>query len=186
MTNHKYLFWITEAGIQTFRYNSKGGLNLIPYKGEKILEGTYEINEFFNWFRGQASIATDEYVDLCWIATKPLDPEFLDLASTLNREAGVYSSWDKTEINGFLRDYVSLGNYRIIMDNGGSFMLQTGDIYDENDVIELYLLCVPEFSCQDEIKDVETSTGENSILSQCITDFLEKTRNWCVENRRVD
>lgn len=164
MAIHKYLFFISEEGIKTFRVSSASDYELVKFRGETIYnEGG--LSDFFEWFNRIASVASDDMIDYCFLSQKPIDfPDFEYLKNKV-------SSWDKNEVITFCKKNLAVRNYEIIVDSESSFVCQVANVYNRDNIEKLYLKCIPNFSMQIEEK-FDSGSEETSILCQYFRDML--------------
>lgn len=168
MKNRKYLFWMTDKGIQTYKVTGTVSFELIKFKGEDIYTDT-DLLKFFEWFNKMASIATDEYIDFCCLSDKPVEfPElFYDMKAR--------SSWNRKEIRFFCDKYVNIENYEIVIDEEHCFTCQSGNIFDRSAIKRIYLRCIPDFAFEVE-EDLKTNSKpeETSLVNKYFIDMLRE------------
>ena len=150
---HKYIFFINDEGIRTYKYINENKFEIFKYKGESICT-IKEFKSFYEWFNKAAAIAGDDEIDLCFLAEQVLD---IPLANSL---VAATSSWKKDNILHFCKMHMGEINYKIIIDDEKQFVYQVGNVYDENNVKNLYMKCFPEFSYE---KVTETDLPKENI-----------------------
>lgn len=168
MEIRKYLFWMTDKGIKTYKTAGKGDFELIKFRGEDIYADS-DLVKFAEWFNKMASIAADEYIDFCYLSDKPVDfPE-------VSYGTRAKSSWNRQEISLFCDRYVNIENYEIVIDAGHRFTCQSGNIYDESAIKRIYLKCVPEFVLESEtVTKTDSGLGETSLVNKYFIDMLRE------------
>lgn len=168
MENRKYLFWITDKGIQTYQVTSKGSLELIKFKGEDIYAGT-NLLKFMEWFDKMASIAADECIDFCYLSDKPVQfPEF-------SYGTQARSSWNREEIRSFCDKYANIDNCEIVIDEEHCFTCQSGNIFDKSTIKRIYLKCIPEFSFEvEEDVKIDSKPEETSLVNRYFIEMLRE------------
>ncbi len=167
MENRKYLFWMTDKGIQTYKVTDKENFELIKFKGEDIYTDT-DLLRFVEWFNKMASIAADEYIDFCYLSDKPVEfPEF-----SYGMQAK--SSWHRHEISLFCDKYVNIENYEIVVDDDHCFTCQNGNIFDKSSIKKIYLKCVPEFVFDEEVSKTDLKSEKTSLVNKYFIDMLRE------------
>lgn len=167
----KYLFWMTEKGIQTYKMRTDGEFELLRFKGEDIYSDT-DFEKFSLWFNRIASIAEDEYIDFCYLSNRPIDNPIFNNSRKRKSKKGK-SSWKKTEIEKFCEKHIDTANYEVIVGENKSFVCQSGNIYDNNCIEKIYLKCMPEFSFDKEQKK-DASPEETSLVNRYFIDMLKE------------
>ncbi len=167
MENRKYLFWITDKGIQTYKV-AGGNFELIKFKGEDIYTDT-DLLKFAEWFHKMASIAADEYSGFCYLSDKPVEfPEF-------SYGIQAKSPWHSREISLFCDKYVNIESYEIVIDDGRCFTCQNGNIFDENSIKKIYLKCIPEFVFDEEkVSKIDLASEKTSLVNKYFIDKLRE------------
>lgn len=168
METRKYLFWITDKGIQTYKMTGKGDFELIKFKGEDIYTDT-DFLKFMGWFNKAASIAADEYIDFCYLSDKPVEfPEF-------SYGTQAKSSWNSHEISHFCDDYVNIENFKIVIDEEHCFTCQSGNIFETDAIKKIYLKCIPEFVFEvQEGTKTESKIEKTSLVNRYFIDMLRE------------
>lgn len=166
MEIRKYLFWITDRGIQTYKVINQGKYELVRYKGEDIYTDT-DLRKFAIWFNRNASITEDECIDFCYLSNKP------DNFLSFNYSTKAKSSWSKKEISFFCDKYIKADNYEVIVDDEQSFICQNGNLFDGDQIEKIYLKCVPEFSMEAVEKTVPVAE-ETSLVNKYFIDMLKE------------
>lgn len=166
MEVRKYLFWMNKYGIKTYKVTQKGTFELVRFKGEDICTEN-DISKFYTWFQKNASIAEDEYIDLCYLSDRPVE------SPVFQHGTKEKSSWDKQEISIFCEKYLNIGSFEVIVDERNKFVCQSGNILDENDVKKIYLKCMPEFSMETEEK-IEKGSEKTSLVNRYFIDLLRE------------
>ena len=165
MAIHKYIFFIDEEGIRTYKYRNKNDLEIFKYKGEVIC-AIKEFKAFYEWFTKAAAIAADDIIDLCFLSDQtlniPIKENFIDATS----------SWKQDDILNFCENYIGEKNYKISLDEERQFVFQSGNIYDEKNIKNLYMKCFPDFSFQKPIEEVEEK--HISLVNMYMMECLEK------------
>lgn len=118
MEVRKYLFWMTDQGIKTYKMTGKGIFELVRFKGEDMYTDT-DISAFVAWFDKNASITEDEYIDFCYLSDRPVKASFFNYGTKEK------SSWNKSEIGIFCDKYINLANYEVIVNKDISFVCQS-------------------------------------------------------------
>ena len=131
MEIRKYLFWMTDKGIQTYKVTKKGTYELVRFKGEDRYADT-DISKFVAWFNKNASITEDEYIDFCYLSDKPVESPLFNYSTKKK------SSWDKSEISIFCDKYINVSNYEVVVDEKHSFVCQSGNILDKDKLIKVF------------------------------------------------
>lgn len=167
MSVRKYLFWMCDKGIKTYKVTDNGTFELMKPLGKDIYEDT-DITKFFTWFHKSAAITKDELIDFCFLSEKEIESELL-----LNYKTTTKSSWDKKEIGIFCDKYVNTKNYEIFYDKDKSFVYQTGNIFNKSDVKKLYMRCIPEFSIETEEK-IDMGNEETSLVNRYFINKLKE------------
>ena len=173
MNIRKYLFWLEQDGIRTYKMMADKTFKLVRYHGEEICAGV-DLPDFLEWFDKTASITKDEFVDFCFLADREID---ISLSAYQTMEI---SSWNKAEILAFCRDYMGdMEACKFFYQKEKCFVCQNGNIFDEKNIKKLYVKCIPKFSCEvDEVKEgLEKKTEESSGLTKYYHEKLDKTRN---------
>ncbi|MCM1123519.1 MAG: hypothetical protein NC416_13130 [Eubacterium sp.] len=166
MEVRKYLFWMTDRGIQTYKAVDDGSFELIRFKGEDIC-ADMDLKKFWEWFNKMASIAGDEYIDFCYLSDKPVKFPIVDYGTKAK------SSWNKQEIASFCSKYINVTNYEVMVDDEHSFVCQSGNIFDKEKVKKLYLECIPEFVLET-TKEVNVRQEETSLVCRYFIDMLRE------------
>lgn len=166
MKVRKYLFWMTDQGIQIYKAVDGGNYELVRFKGEDRYPET-DISRFAVWFQKTASIAGDEYIDFCYLSDKPVE------VSLLPYNTKGKSSWDKNEIIAFCDRYIHVSNYEVFIDEEHGFVCQSGNLFDSGSLKKIYLKCVPEFSLET-VEEAELSSKETSLVNQYFIDKLKE------------
>lgn len=168
MEIRKYLFWITDKGIQTYRMTSKGDFELIKFKGEDTYTDT-ELLKFVEWFNKTASIAADEYIDFCYLSDRPFEfPKF-------SYGTQAKSSWNRHEISCFCDNYVGIENFEIVIDEEHRFTCQSGNIFNKDTIKRIFLKCIPEFVFEvEEITKTKSKPEKTSLVNQYFIDMLRE------------
>lgn len=166
MAIHKFLFWIVEEGIQSYRVTQVSKFEQIKYQGNPYFPSN-DIKQFFNsnWFNNIASIAKEDYIDFCFLSEFPID------SFKFNHFCEEKSSWNKKAIRDFCSKYVRKGNYRIIVENQTNFLFQSQKD-KEDQWKELYLQCIPKFSNEEQNEEIELKTEDTSILYRYYKEIL--------------
>lgn len=166
MEVRKYLFWMTDKGIQTYKVTNKGTFELVRFKGEDKYTDT-DFSNFVAWFNRNASIAEDEYIDFCYLSDKPVE------SSLFRHSTKTKSSWDKKEISIFCDRYINADNYEVIVDEQHSFICQNGNVFNKDNLKKIYLKCVPEFSLET-VEKIEQGSEETSLVNRYFIDKLNE------------
>lgn len=166
MAVHKFMFWISDKGIQTYRIRNNV-YELNRYRGNDFFPGS-DIKRFFasDWFDDISSIGEDDSIDFCFLSEIPI--VFPELKYMKNAK----SSWNKKDILDFCGKYIKADNYKVITANGNSFVCQTGNIYDKDQVTEMYLRCIPDFSMDEHEPANEVTEEGTSILYRYYKNLL--------------
>ncbi len=166
MEVRKYLFWMTDRGIQTYKVSYDGNFELIRFRGEDIYAST-DFLKFVEWFNKMASIARDEYIDFCYLSDNPVEfPAF-----TYDTKAR--STWNQREISSFCSKYINVTNYEVIIDVEHSFVCQSGNVFDKEKVKKIYLKCIPEFIFETTQK-ADLKSEETSLVNKYFIDMLRE------------
>lgn len=168
MAVHKLMFWISDKGIQTFRIRNNV-YELNRYQGNDYFPKS-DLKSFFDsdWFNDISSIGEDDNIDFCFLSEIPIVlPEF---------QYGMESrsSWSKEDIMTFCEKYTEVENYKVLTADGNSFVCQTGNIYGRNQITEMYLRCIPEFSMDEHKTKDEIPEEETSVLYRYYKGLLAK------------
>lgn len=164
MVIHKYIFFIDDNGIRTYKYKDNSIFEIFKYKGEVIYKNR-DKKSFYEWFEKAASIAIDDKIDFCFLSNKPIETEFLKYTTKK------ISSWSKESIINFCNNYIKENNYEIIIDDTHKFISQVSNIYNKDSIDKLYLKCFPEFRFENnEISKVNDE--ETSVLSKYFIEIL--------------
>ena len=93
MAVHKFMFWISDKGIQTYRIRNNV-YELNRYRGNDFFPGS-DIKRFFasDWFDDISSIGEDDSIDFCFLSEIPI--VFPELKYMKNTK----SSWNKKDIS---------------------------------------------------------------------------------------
>lgn len=172
MAVHKFIFWISEKGIKTYRVKKNDNYELIRYQGNDTYPNS-DLKFFFNsdWFTDIASIAEDDYIDFCFLSRMKKEvPKFAYMI-------GQKSSWNKKDIQKFCEKYIQADNYKVIADSENAeknFVYQTGNIYEKNQITDIYLKCVPEFSMEGHDSENIPPEEDTSVLYRYYKDLLNK------------
>lgn len=174
MSLRKYLFYFSGDKIRIFKPISEGVFETMRYKGEDAFPSK-DWKTFYEWFSRAASIASDDYIDYCFLSDEPWTlPEFSQKRKSV-------SSWNKREIYAFCNNYVTSESYEICYDGIHGMVNQKGNVADKKSVKKIYLKCVPEFTVQIEAELVreqpETAESEISPLSRYYREQVKKIRN---------
>ena len=162
----KYLFWIDQKGIKTYKANSDGSFELKKPYGNDYFRGT-DFKKFFEWFNKAAAITENEYIDFCFLSETNIESPLLDYTYSSK------SSWNNQEIIKFFDEYIFSGTYEIYYSDTKCFVNQKGNIYDKKQVKKVFLKCIPEFSI--EIKEkTETESEVTSYLNKYFIERLNK------------
>ena len=166
MAVHKYIFFISQEGIKTYRVRNNSEYELVIFQGEKIYDAG-DVNGFFKWFDRMASIAKDDMIDFCFLSEEKIDSPMFEYFK------GEKSFWVKEEIINFCEKNISEKNYEIIIDENTKLVCQMANAFDVKSISKLYLKCIPEFSIQTE-EVLDRGTEETSLLCQYFREMLSK------------
>ena len=167
MVIHKYLFFLAEEGIKTYRAREGHPYELVKYKGETLYKGD-NLDAFFLWFFKTASIVHDDRIDFCFLSEKPIESRVF---SYLHDKV---SSWNKKQVSEFCEKEFEDTNYQIMIDENTSCMIhQKSNIYEGAEIKKMYLKCIPDFSLEIE-QESDADDGETSILCRYFMDALNK------------
>lgn len=168
MSVRKYLFWMNQEGIRTYKVIQKGTFELMKPLGKDVYP-TGDIKNFCKWFYKNAAITEDEQIDFCFLSDSEIKSPLFDCEYS----ASIKSSWDQQEINIFCEKYLNTKTYEVFYAEDKSFVCQIGNVYDKKNVRKLYMKCIPEFSIETKEK-VETGSEEMSIINQFFIDKLNE------------
>ena len=168
MSVRKYLFWMNQEGIRTYKVTQKGTFELMKPSGKDVYSGS-NIKNFYEWFHKSAAITEDEYIDFCFLSDSEIKSALFDC----DYAASTKSSWDKQEIEIFCDKYMNVKTYEVFYAEDKSFICQSGNVYDKKDIKKLYMKCVPEFSIETKEK-VEAGSEETSVVNLY---FIEKLKS---------
>lgn len=166
MAVRKYLFWMTDQGIRTYKVVGKSKYELIKFKGKDI-NPEVDLDKFAKWFYKTAAITADDYIDFCYLSEKRIDSEVFKHQTSIN------SSWDKKEINAFCSTYLSIENYEVFYSEEKSFVCQNSDLHKGQELRKIYLKCIPEFNIQAE-EQIEEGSEETSLVNQLYFEWLKE------------
>ncbi len=172
MAVHKFIFWISEKGIKTYRVKKNDNYELIRYQGNDSFPNS-DLKFFFDsdWFTDIAAIAEDDSIDFCFLSGRKEEvPNFAYMTEQK-------SSWNQEEIQKFCEKFIRADNYKIIADSENAekiFVCQTGNIYEKNQITDIYLKCVPEFAMEEDGSDNMSSEEDTSILYRYYKGLLNK------------
>lgn len=159
MAIHKCIFVIKNERISAFRFKGKDCYEPVKYKGESAYIGG-DIHKFFDWFHDIESIASDDKVDFCLLATAPLD-----FAPDIAQYEKHSSSWTKKEITEFCSSNLNYSNYEIVINENTRIVNQVSNVYDDAVFSKLYMKCFPEYSGGNESITSDVTDEETSMLS---------------------
>ena len=163
MAVHKYIFYIDDGGIRTYKFKNHSEYENFKYKGESICKEK-DMKVFYQWFEKAASIAIDDGVDFCFLSERPIE------TLLFNYTAEKVSSWNQDDILQFCQSEIGEKNYEIVMDEERKFVCQISNVLDKNSVKKLYLKCFPEF----EFKKKEITNDVSDEISLLSRYFREK------------
>lgn len=168
MGKHKYLFLIEkDRFIKTYRYNNHD-FELVKYMGEEKYDSD-DIKSFFEWFMKMASIASDDYIDFCFISDSPIN---LDDFKFTNVD---YSTWTKEKIIDFCNKHIDRQIYEFKVNENIAFVCQEKNLFNKDDIQTMYIKCFPEFNIGKKGKDKNVDNSrEISLLSRYFTDKLKQ------------
>ncbi len=166
MSVRKYLFWMTNTGIKTYKVTQKGEFELLKPAGKTMFDGC-DLNQFFAWFHKSAAITEDEFIDFCFLSEEQMESPLLEYSYAKN------SSWDKQEIAMFCEKYLNITNYEVFYRENQRFVCQSSDILKKENIKKLYVKCIPEFSIDEKEKN-NTSSEETSLLCKYYLDKLKE------------
>lgn len=166
MAVRKYLFWMTDKGIRTYKVVGKNDYELVKFMGKEINPET-NLDEFAKWFYKTAGITTEDYIDFCYLSERKIDSE------VFNHQTSTTSSWDKNEINVFCSKYLSIENYEVSYSEEKSFICQNSDLHSRQELKKLFLKCIPEFNIQTE-EQIEEGLEETALVNQLYFEWLKE------------
>ena len=166
MAVRKYLFWMSDKGIQTYKVVGNECFELIKFKGKDTYPDT-NLDKFAKWFYEIAAIATDDYIDFCYLSDKEID------SNIFKHQTSTISSWDKKEILMFCSHFLSFENYEVAYSDENSFVCQNSDLYSDQKLKRIYLKCIPEFKIQTE-KKIDKGSEETSVLNRFYREWLKE------------
>lgn len=166
MSVRKYLFWMNDSGIKTYKVTQKGLFELLRPSGRDVYTDS-DLTKFFSWFHKSAAITEDEFIDFCFLSDRPVESPLLDYSTSSK------SSWGKQEIKVFCDRYIDTENYRVYYGENQSFVCQSGNVLDKNKVKKLYIKCIPEFSIETEEKN-DVGAEETSLINRFFIDRLKE------------
>lgn len=163
MVIHKYIFFINDKGITTYRVRNNSVYEIVRYKGEKLCKDK-DIKKFFQWFEKTASIACDDEIDFCFLSEQPIE------SLSISYPTPKLSSWKQDDILGFCQSIIGIKNYEILVDEKHKFVCQISNLINNDDTEKLYLKCIPEI-CFEQKKLEQENFVETSILCRY---FIER------------
>ena len=169
MSIRKYLFWITDSGIKTYKFLENGKFDMLKPNGSEIFPDT-NLSVFLKWFHKSAAITSDENIDFCFLSDSLMESPELQYHTIAK------SSWDKLEISMFCDQCIGLDNYKIYYTNTEYFVCQKSNIIDKTSIKEVYLKCVPEFSI-DTKENVDMGNEETSLVNRYYMEWLKELDN---------
>lgn len=166
MSVRKYLFWMNQDGIRTFKVTQKGTFELMKPAGKDVYSEK-DITKFFSWFHKSAAITEDESIDFCFLSDSEVESPLLNYSTSSK------SSWDKQEISIFCEEFINTESYEVFYGKDKSFVCQNGNVLDKKNVRKLYIKCIPEFSIVTKQKD-NAGSEETSLLNRYFIDRLKE------------
>ncbi|MCR5587930.1 MAG: hypothetical protein K6F77_10430 [Lachnospiraceae bacterium] len=165
----KYLFWRNKDIIKTYKVTPNGEFEVLKPLGNEYYQtkDSDKWSDFYKWFYTNASIASDEYVDFCFISQdeediKPLFKEF---------KCASKSTWNKNEINKFCDMILESEVYKVFYEKDKNYVFQKGNIYDRSNIKSIYMRCFPIFLPDEKQEDDYMDSNEPSMLNKF---FIEK------------
>ena len=158
MEIRKYLFWICENEIRTYKAISKGEYEILRPLGNDYYRGN-DWDAFSKWFKKNSSITSDEYADFCFIMNhdSQIPDQIMDYRFIDN------TTWCKEEIICFIEQFFSFNVCEVVYSSSGSFFCQNGNISDKNDIKKVFIKCIPTFEISsDEIDELSDQSNENT------------------------
>ncbi len=165
MNVRKYLFWMNDVGIKTYKVTKKGTFELLKPAGRESYTDK-DLEKFCSWFHKEAAITDDEFIDFCFLSVSPIESPLFDY------NVSTKSSWDKQEISIFCDKYIGVENYKIYYEEDKCFVCQNGNVLDKKSIKTLYLKCIPEFSIETEER-IDPGSEETSLVNRF---FIEKLK----------
>lgn len=162
----KYLFWMCQDGIRTYKVTQKGTFELMRPSGKDVYSDR-NLTKFFTWFHKSAAITEDEFIDFCFLSDIEIESPLLNYTTSSK------SSWDKQEIRIFCEKYINADAYEVCYDKEKSFVCQNSNVFDKKNVKKIFLKCIPEFSVEMKEK-IDMGSEETSLVNRFFIDRLKE------------
>lgn len=166
MSVRKYLFWLCDEGIKTYKVIGSGTFEILRPAGREVYKEK-DLSSFFSWFHKSAAITEDEFIDFCFLSEQSIDSPLLEYTNVTK------SSWDKQEIDAFCNKYMDVKNYEIYYAEDKSFVCQTGNVLRKEEIKRMYLKCIPEFSIETKEK-IDAGSEETSLVNRFFIERLKE------------
>lgn len=159
---HKYLFYMPDKGIKTYKIGDGNELKLVRRYGEDVYDDP-DMEKFFSWFDKMASISSDDSIEFCFVSEKEIAlPKF-------RYQENLSKIWNKEELIQICEQIIGQGSFELFSGERKLLVHQMGNIYGDIPIPKLYLKCIPDniFKGEEERKEEKDGkskeVGEESI-----------------------